>query len=255
MDSKLTETLLTGLTGGIGGGLIALGGAYWKGKADLLGQLRTQFENLPFLMGFRRAAAYEEETGKRAATHEDIDNVLREVRLVTKETERIRTEIGAVAWTRERVWEEKKAAYNKVFKSCRTLSDTLGRYLELRRSNFMYARQCGYSTQTTDTCRGPEFDIGGDFLKRILDVENEFDEASIFLGDGIDLLFAEFEHERSALMSLVSTEPQEDDAQEEAAHEKIMDGANFLLQWRGRIADFAKVDLGVKSSTTLEFKK
>ncbi len=69
MDAKLIEILFTGLTSGIGGGmiggLIALFGAYWKGKSELLGQLQTQFENSPTLMALKRGTAYEEEAGKR----------------------------------------------------------------------------------------------------------------------------------------------------------------------------------------------
>ncbi len=72
------------------------------------------------------------------------------------------------------------------------------------------------------------------------------------MSDGIGLLFDEYTHERSNLLSLMTTEQYDDG--EEAAHERIMDALNFLERWRGRLTDFARVDLGVSSSVTLEFK-
>jgi hypothetical protein len=188
MDAnKLTELLVTGITGGIGGGLIALFGAYSKGRSELLGQIRTQFENFPFLMEFKRATAYQEEAGKRAATHADIENVLREIHLVTEKTETIRTQIGTAAWTRERVWEQKRAQYSKILESSRALMETLSKYVELRRSNFMFAREAGYSRELAEKQRaqpGGEWEIGGNFLRQIYEINQEFAEAFIFASSG-----------------------------------------------------------------------
>jgi hypothetical protein len=58
--------------------------------------------------------AAEEERGKRIATHEDIENVLSELRLVTKETEQIKTDVSRRAQTYLRAWEERCKLYVKL---------------------------------------------------------------------------------------------------------------------------------------------
>ena len=60
------------------------------------------------------AKAFEQETGKRLATHQDIENVLHEVRAVTRETELVKAKIGRDLWTRQMVWQQKREAYAKV---------------------------------------------------------------------------------------------------------------------------------------------
>lgn len=57
------------------------------------------------------ARAVAEERGKRIATHDDIENVLRELRLVTKETEQIKTDVSREAQTYLRAWEERRNLY------------------------------------------------------------------------------------------------------------------------------------------------
>ena len=119
------ELLVTGLLGGIGAALIAFFLAYPKAKAELQAQYQTKFENMAFLVREEFEKAREQEAGKRSAIHADVENVLNEVRLVTKETELIRTEIGTNVWTRERVWEQKRDVYFEILKCVNEHLDTL----------------------------------------------------------------------------------------------------------------------------------
>jgi len=60
---------------------------------------------------------YLPEKGKRLATTEDIEKVLREVELVTAKTEQIRAQFGDTAWRRQTLWNERRALYRDVFRS------------------------------------------------------------------------------------------------------------------------------------------
>src|SRR5271157_697890 len=61
--------------------------------------------------------AYLEEKGKRLATHEDIENVLEEVRAVTRETETIKAQISADFWNRQAVWNQRRDLYVEVLQA------------------------------------------------------------------------------------------------------------------------------------------
>jgi len=61
-----------------------------------------------------RLRAADEERGKRLATHEDIENVLHEVKLVTRETEQIKASVSQKAQTYLRAWEERRNLYVKL---------------------------------------------------------------------------------------------------------------------------------------------
>ena len=54
---------------------------------------------------------YYSEKGRRLATHEDIDNVVNELRLVTKETETIKARVGSEAWAWQAVWNQRRDLY------------------------------------------------------------------------------------------------------------------------------------------------
>jgi hypothetical protein len=57
------------------------------------------------------------EKGKRLATHEDIEGVLKEVRAVTHETETIKAQISADARNRETVWNQRRDIYGEVLQA------------------------------------------------------------------------------------------------------------------------------------------
>lgn len=92
-----TELLVAGICGLIGGTI----GSYFKGYSSRKGENRANYEDLPSLLKQEFARAFEQEAGKRLATHQDIENVIREVRTVTKETETIKAQIGVDLWTRQ----------------------------------------------------------------------------------------------------------------------------------------------------------
>jgi hypothetical protein len=104
MPNGFMATLLSTLVG-------AAIGAYMVGRFTEKGRqaaIKASFEEV---LKQSRERAAEEERGKRLATHEDIENVLKELRLVTKETEQIKTEVSREAQRYLRAWEEKRNLY------------------------------------------------------------------------------------------------------------------------------------------------
>jgi hypothetical protein len=77
------------LVAGIGGWVGAYYGAYWKKK------------------------------GEQAATHEDLENLVKEVQAVTKTTEEIKSEISGGLWDRQKQWELKR---DVMFEAAKTVS-------------------------------------------------------------------------------------------------------------------------------------
>lgn len=102
------EKFLFSLLGAIlGGSFVAWISGYYseKGKRELLR------EEWPRLLDEARQKSYEEETGKRLATKDDIGNVLEQVRMVTKETEIIRAQISSGLWQRQWHLTQKRDCY------------------------------------------------------------------------------------------------------------------------------------------------
>ncbi len=74
----------------------------------------------PYLKG------YSEEAGKRRATHEDIERVLAELRVITAETKSIEARIGGAEWDRQWVKAQKLGVYLEVLSGIDKLVDALG---------------------------------------------------------------------------------------------------------------------------------
>jgi hypothetical protein len=70
--------------------------------------IKASFEDV---LNQARQRAADEERGKRLATHEDIENVLRELKLVTRETEQIKVSVSQKAQIYLRAWEERRNLY------------------------------------------------------------------------------------------------------------------------------------------------
>jgi hypothetical protein len=68
--------------------------------------------------------AFEGEAGKRLASRQDIENVLDELRKVTRETETIKAEITSDQWQRQTVWIQKREAYAALLKVLTELHDS-----------------------------------------------------------------------------------------------------------------------------------
>jgi len=76
-------------------------------------------------------SAYMGEKGKRLATREDVDAVLRELRLVTTETEAIKAQISGDLWLRQAHWNQKRDLYAKLFESTDQLWEFYQSHLRL----------------------------------------------------------------------------------------------------------------------------
>jgi len=116
MNDELTILLCT-LAGSLVGAWI---GAYIQGRATEKGRIAAIRSALGDVLQQAQERSRAEERGKRMATHDDIENVLREVRLVTAETESIKARVGVEAQERLSLRQEKRTAYGEVI---RILSD------------------------------------------------------------------------------------------------------------------------------------
>jgi hypothetical protein len=101
----------------------AIGGfaAYFVALNTEYGKNRAQFRDRDFVTGLAKAVAYEQEAGKRLATRDDIDNVLAQIKLVTKETELIKAQVSSDLWVKQAVWNQKRDAYFKIVKLAHAL--------------------------------------------------------------------------------------------------------------------------------------
>jgi len=99
--------LFTLLGAVLGGTLVAWFSGYYseKGKRDLFR------EEWPKLLDEAYAKARAEEAGKRLATKEDIDNILENVRAVTRETERIKSDFSSDVWRTQWLMNQKRDVY------------------------------------------------------------------------------------------------------------------------------------------------
>lgn len=92
---SLGQALGLGLVAGIGSWVGAYYGGYWKKK------------------------------GEQAATHEDLQNVVKEVRAVTKTTEEIKAEISGGLWDRQKRWEMRREAVFEMTRKIAGVDDAL----------------------------------------------------------------------------------------------------------------------------------
>lgn len=98
------------------GGVFATFGSFWRTREELRGQHSALYKDIDFLLSKHYAEAYQAKRGEQAATHEDIENILRDLRLITEKAETIKATIGIDAWTRQMVLSHKRDAYRTLFK-------------------------------------------------------------------------------------------------------------------------------------------
>lgn len=159
-----TNLLAAGIAGLVGGTI----GSYFRGYSVKKGEIRASYEDFPTIVKQEFARAFEQEAGKRLATHQDIENVLAQVQAVTKETETIKAQIGSDLWTRQMVWQQRREAYANVltashhmrealidlmnaFRSCE-LTPAVSEHMQVAGENYGKA-QDSYFAQQVETIR------------------------------------------------------------------------------------------------------
>src|ERR1700694_1542438 len=100
----------------IGSIIGAVVGAYLQGRFTEKGRIDAIRSALNDVLQQAQERSQAEERGKRMATHEDIENVLREVKLVTAETEAIKARIGDEALARQTLRQEKRQLYGDMIR-------------------------------------------------------------------------------------------------------------------------------------------
>jgi hypothetical protein len=85
---------------------------YFTKLSTEVGKIDAMHQRINELTDVAQAKGYGEEKGKRLATHEDIENVLRELKLVTTETELIKAQISGDLWNRQTAWTHRLVAYS-----------------------------------------------------------------------------------------------------------------------------------------------
>jgi len=103
--TSLGQALGFAVVAGLGGWVGAYYGAYWKKK------------------------------GEQAATHEDLENVTKEVRAITKTTEQIKAEISAGLWDRQKRWELKRDVLLELTKKSGDLRDIFTKFYSISKTN------------------------------------------------------------------------------------------------------------------------
>jgi hypothetical protein len=126
---------------GIGSWIAAFYGAYWKKK------------------------------GEQAATHEDLENVLMEVRVVTKSTEEIKADISGGLWDRQKQWELKRDVLLDLTKKSGDLRDIFTKYHSISKTN-------SADKPLPDQRIQLQLDVGQTFLN----VSGAFDTAAMHVG-------------------------------------------------------------------------
>ena len=109
----MADSFVVSLVGSaVGAGAVAWIVSYFTEKARQAA-IKASFEDV---LNQARLRAADEERGKRLATHEDIENVLRELKLITLETEQIKVSVSQKAQIYLRAWKERRNLYVKLAK-------------------------------------------------------------------------------------------------------------------------------------------
>ena len=84
---------------------------YLKSLSGEVGKIHAIQQNVEQVREQAMTKAYAEEFGKRVATHDDIENVFRELHRITLDTETIKTHIAANEWNRQWLRTKKTEMY------------------------------------------------------------------------------------------------------------------------------------------------
>ncbi len=84
------------------------------------------------------------------ATHEDIENVLTEVGLVTTKTEEIKAQISGDLWNRQTRWNQKRDVYGELLG---LVSEMQAEYVKLHQMHVRLSREVRQTVKTLLTVR------------------------------------------------------------------------------------------------------
>jgi hypothetical protein len=115
-----TELIVAGIGSLVGSGV----GAYFSGYVKTKWEHVATYENIKTLLAEEREKAYAQERGKRLATTDDIDKILKEVEAVTHKAETIKSQISGDLWNRQAAWNEKRDIYGKLIESLHQINKT-----------------------------------------------------------------------------------------------------------------------------------
>jgi hypothetical protein len=96
-------------------------GAYIHGRGREAGRQAARKQYTKEIIQQALDSAHAQEKGKRLATHEDIENVLKELNSVTKLTESIKTQFSREEWDRQELVNQRRTIYAAAFKNITTL--------------------------------------------------------------------------------------------------------------------------------------
>ena len=156
---------------------IALG-AYLKGMFEESGKIDAAISRLEDVGRKAFKEAFEGEAGKRLASHQDLTNVLDELRKVTTETESIRAQISGDAWLKQTVWGQKRESYASLLRSLESLqkaaTDFAGAFAVLEQ----HIQEP--ESETQHKRRGEYLSANDRFLDSLVQMSLRFAEASLF---------------------------------------------------------------------------
>jgi len=167
---------------GLGAGIGCIVGLalnnYLKGLFGKAGEIDANSSRIEQLAAKAFREAFESEAGKRLASRQDVDNVLSEVRNVTRETESIKAQISGEAWLKQTVWMQKRNAYGELLKATSSVQFTsfyLNRHFRQRQGG---QARSGSEQPTTNQSEVGRF--RSELVDRIITVADRFAEAELF---------------------------------------------------------------------------
>lgn len=248
--TKLGLDLLIGAMGAFLGGTC---GAFLKSYSELKGQHLATFENIGSLLAQERGRAYEGERGKQLATHEDIENVRKDIRVITKETETIKAQIGTDAWTRQMVWNQKRDSYREVMKCTNDHLESLKTLHAFREGFWRGAKRLQLDPSKMAAASKEVESQVADQMRAYADSHRDLNlalmEAHIFIDRRFQSLLDECfdNHYFGQSFGRLDHRPNLERTEQEQAtlQGNGVEEMKYLTLWLGRIVAVAREDLGV----------
>jgi len=184
-----------------------------------------------------RANAYEQEKGRRVATHEDIENVLNEVHAVTEKTETIKAQISGDLWLLQTVWNQKRDVYRNVLKCSHRFKDKLvglrSAHLVLSEDQEKGLPETHLQMMETEVKRW-----ASEYVEAQRVYIDALEEAAMFLDGPVTQFLSDFVAQKELGNVMKGT----------SDPDKSLALIFELGTWINKLIDFAKRDLGVRAS-------